>query len=298
MRVLHLSDVHVTVSLTAMPWREMVNKRLLGALNYKLRRRQQFHDAADKLARLAEFASREHVDFVICTGDYTALGTEPEFAAARAAIDRLASVAPLGFMTVPGNHDIYLSDAVAAARFERHFGSFLQTDAFAGAAVDGVWPVVRLIGDELAVIAINSARPNPQLWRSSGRIPEPQLQALAQLLAAPEIASRFVFVITHYAPRRPDGKPDHWTHGLENADAFLAACSGIKRGAILHGHIHHQFRLALPPPSPEIFGAGSTTCERRESLWLFDVTRDAFTATPGRFHEGQYVRGSRLPLSW
>ena len=31
MRVLHVSDVHVTVALTAMPWRDMVNKRLLGA---------------------------------------------------------------------------------------------------------------------------------------------------------------------------------------------------------------------------------------------------------------------------
>ncbi|HKP56007.1 MAG TPA: metallophosphoesterase [Polyangiales bacterium] len=285
MRVLHVSDVHVTVSVADMPWREMLNKRLLGAVNYKLRRRRQFAHAADKLQELAQFAQREQVDLVICTGDYTALGTEPEFAAARAAIEGLAT-AKFGYITVPGNHDVYIRD-LDYRRFERHFASFLQGDPLPGAAVDGPWPVVRLIGDELAVIAVNSARPNPQVWRSSGRIPERQLQALQQLLAAPEIAGRFVFVVTHYAPRRPDGTQDHWTHCLENADAFLEACRGMRRGAILHGHIHHRFRLTQAI-GPEIFGAGSTTCERRESLWLFDVTRDSLTATPGRFSGGRY----------
>lgn len=285
MRVLHLSDVHVTVSLRDMPWREMLNKRLLGALNYQLRRRRQFARAADKLAALARFAQSQAVELVICTGDYTALGTEPEFVAARAAVDGLAS-ARFGYVTVPGNHDVYIRES-DFRRFERHFGTFLRGD-LPGAAVDGPWPLVRLIGDDLAVIAVNSARPNPQLWRSSGRIPERQLAALSQLLAAPEIAPRFVFVATHYAPRKPDGKPDHWTHGLENADAFLEACKPLRRGAILHGHIHHRFRLAQPV-GPEIFGAGSTTCEHREGLWLFDVTREEMTATPGRWDGHQYI---------
>ncbi|HET6333103.1 MAG TPA: metallophosphoesterase [Polyangiales bacterium] len=288
MRVLHVSDVHVTVALTDLPWRDMVNKRLLGALNYKLRRFKQFQHAAKKLAALAEFAKKQHVDLVICTGDYTALGTEPEFVAARAAISGLAAIGS-GYLTVPGNHDIYLNDSLADRRFERHFGAFLKSDAVPGAATDGPWPIARLISDEVAVVAVNSARPNPQVWRSSGRIPERQLEALKDLLAAPEIASRFVFVITHYAPRRPDGTPDTWTHGLENADAFLDVCKALKRGAILHGHIHHRFRLAVPSLTAEIFGAGSSTCEHREGLWLFDVTRDGLTAAPGRYTNGEYV---------
>lgn len=288
MRVLHVSDVHVTVALTDLPWREMVNKRLLGALNYKLRRFKQFQHAAQKLSALASFAKQQNVELVICTGDYTALGTEPEFAAARAAISGLAAIGS-GYLTVPGNHDIYLNDSLEARRFERHFGAFLKSDAVPGAASDGPWPIVRLISDEVAVVAVNSARPNPQFWRSSGRIPERQLESLKSVLAAPEIASRFVFVITHYAPRRPDGTRDTWTHGLENADAFIDVCTAMKRGAILHGHIHHRFRLALPSLAAEIFGAGSSTCEHREGLWLFDVTRDGLTAAPGRYRDGEYV---------
>lgn len=287
MRVLHVSDVHVTVALTAMPWRDMANKRLLGALNYQLRRFKQFQHAARKLEQLAEFAKREQVDFVICTGDYTALGTEPEFIAARAAITRLSEIGQ-GYMTVPGNHDLYLQDSLANRRFERHFGSFLKSDPIPGAAVDGPWPVARLIGDDIAVVAVNSARPNPQVWRSSGRIPDAQVRALRDVLITPEIANRFVFVITHYAPRKPNGSPDSWTHGLENADAFLDACKLLKRGAILHGHIHHRFRLAVPGLAPEIFGAGSSTCEHREGLWLYDVANGALTARPGRYVEGAY----------
>jgi 3',5'-cyclic AMP phosphodiesterase CpdA len=288
MRVLHVSDVHVTVALTELPWRDMVNKRLLGAVNYQLRRFKQFEHAAVKLAALAEFAKTQNVDLVICTGDYTALGTEPEFVAARAAISGLAAIGA-GYLTVPGNHDLYLNDSLEARRFERHFGMFLKSDAVPGAATDGPWPVARLISDEVAVVAVNSARPNPQVWRSSGRIPQRQLEALQSVLAAPEIASRFVFVITHYAPRRPDGTPDTWTHGLENADAFLDVCKALKRGAILHGHIHHRFRLSLPSLAAEIFGAGSSTCEHREGLWLFDVTREGFKASAGRYREGEYV---------
>jgi len=287
MRVLHLSDVHVTVPLAELPVREMLNKRFIGAVNLALRRQQQFSRAREKLVALGRFAEVENVDLVICTGDYTALGTEIEFAAARQAVTPLLG-RPLGFVTVPGNHDIYLSDVVRERRFERHFGDLLQGD-LPSAPVDGPWPSVRLIGDDVAVIAVNSARPNPQPWRSSGHIPEAQLGALAELCGDASIARRFVFVITHYAPRRPDGSPDKPSHRLDNAEAFLRVCRSLPRGAILHGHIHHRFHLALPELAIKIFGAGSTTCEGREGIWLFDLTPTAARAIPGRWRDGGYV---------
>ncbi|HEY2732355.1 MAG TPA: metallophosphoesterase, partial [Polyangiales bacterium] len=226
MRILHLSDVHVSVPLIAMPWREMFNKRLLGAANLVLRRGKHYAQAREKLAVLADLARERAVDLVICTGDYTALGTEPELVAARAAIDRLTD-RPLGYVTVPGNHDVYMPDALRDHRFERHFGDLLESD-LPEARVDGAYPIVRLLGDEVAVLAVNSARPNPEPWRSSGAIPDAQLRALRTLIDDPRIAPRFVFVMTHYAPRRADGMPDRASHGLDNADAFLAACSRIR----------------------------------------------------------------------
>src|SRR5205085_4273892 len=141
---------------------------LLGVANLVLRRQRLFRHAREKLQALARFAEQHAVDLAICTGDYTALGTAIELEAARAAIEPLTR-RPLGFVTIPGNHDLYLPDTVAERRFQRFFGDLLGSDWPEYAAADG-WPAIRLYRDELAVVAVNSARPNPQLLRSSGRI--------------------------------------------------------------------------------------------------------------------------------
>jgi 3',5'-cyclic AMP phosphodiesterase CpdA len=283
-RVLHVSDVHVDVPVWRMPLLEMLGKRAIGAANLVLRRHRHFHDAREKLASLARFALEQRVDVVICTGDYTALGTAGELEAARVAVDPLVHAGRLGFVTVPGNHDLYMPDTVRDRRFDRVFGDLLTSDLPELATADG-WPRVRLFDDQLAVVSVNSARPNPQPWRSSGRIPEPQLRALGEALRDPRVAQRNVLIATHYAPRRPDGSPDKWSHGLENADELLAICAQTPRCAILHGHIH--WRLHLPGP-PMLFGSGSTTHHGREGLWLFELEREGGSALPGTYRDGKY----------
>jgi len=284
-RVLHLSDVHVDVPIWRMPLRELLGKRLLGAGNLLLRRRPLFADARAKLEKLARFAEREAVDLVVCTGDYTALGTVPELEAARAAIEPLAR-RPLGFVTVPGNHDLYVPDTLRDSRFERIFGDLLGSD-WPEHSVDGGWPAVRLYDPDLAVVALNSARPNPQPWRSSGRIPDAQLRALGELLADPRLRGRTLLIATHYAPRLRDGKPDRWNHGLENADELLAVCARAPRAALLHGHIHWRYHI-VPQSGLHQFGAGSATHAGREGIWLFEVEHNHLRAVPGGFEGGDY----------
>jgi 3',5'-cyclic AMP phosphodiesterase CpdA len=285
-RVLHFSDVHVDVPLSQMPLRDLlVPKRMLGAANLELRRRKHFKQSREKLAELGRFAEREAIDLVICTGDYTALGTEPEMIAAREAIDALTK-RPLGYVTVPGNHDIYVADG-AHALFARVFGDLLASD-LPEHAVDGPFPIVRFAGDDVAIVAINSARPNPQLWRSSGRIPEPQLQALARVLEDPRVATRYVLLISHYAPRRADGTPDKKLHGLDNADELLGLLSRAPRIAMLHGHIHRRYHV-LGPAGQQLFGAGSATQEHREGLWVLELDADGSLAIPGTWNGASYV---------
>jgi 3',5'-cyclic AMP phosphodiesterase CpdA len=283
-RVLHVSDVHVDVPVWRMPLREMLGKRAIGAANLVLRRHRHFHDAREKLAALARFACDQNVDVVICTGDYTALGTAVELDAARSAIDPLVRAGRRGYVTVPGNHDLYMPDTVRDGRFERAFGALLTSDLPELASGDG-WPRVRLFDDQLAVLSVNSARPNPQPWRSSGRIPDEQLRALAAALRDPRVVGRNVMIATHYAPRRPDGTPDRWSHGLENADALLAICAQTPRCAILHGHIHWRFHL---PGPPMLFGSGSTTHAGREGLWLYELEQMSGSAIPGAYRDGAY----------
>lgn len=293
-RVLHFSDVHVDVPLWQMPLRDLiVPKRVLGGANLVLRRAPHFRAAREKLVALARFAEAESVDLAICTGDYTGLGTEPELVAARAAIAALTT-RPLGYVTVPGNHDIYVDDAIKERRFERVFGDLLRSD-LPEHAVDGPWPVVRLVGDTLAVIAVNSARPNPQLWRSSGRIPDAQIAALQRVVSDPIMQARTVLVITHYAPRRADGTPDHRTHGLENADALLDACAQLPRCAILHGHIHRRYHVR-GPAGQKLFGAGSATQDGREGFWLFEIEPERMRAIPGGWNGSGYALDTSLAL--
>ena len=148
---------------------------------------------------------------------------------------------------------------------------------------------VRLVGDEVAVVAVNSARPNPQPWRSSGRIPPSQLEALPGVLADERVRHRFVFLVTHYAPRLRSGLPDTWRHGLVNADALLDACRDVSPGVLLFGHVHWRYTVRVDGVKPRLFCAGSATKKDVEGLWVFDVEAGHARATPGRWEGDRYV---------
>jgi 3',5'-cyclic AMP phosphodiesterase CpdA len=175
MRFLHVSDVHVDVPPWALPLSTLFNKRLLGLANLVVRRYRRFSRARAKLDALARLRAEHEIEAVLCTGDLTALGTLPELEAAQRALAPLFS-APGGYVVVPGNHDVYVPDA-ADGRFERAFGDGLLTDAPHVRGPSG-FPTCRFFGDHVAVVCVNSARPNPQPWRSSGRIPDHELHAL------------------------------------------------------------------------------------------------------------------------
>jgi 3',5'-cyclic AMP phosphodiesterase CpdA len=281
-RILHFSDPHFEADLSGVPWREWVGKRAAALLAHRLLRRRRFMEAAAKVEALASWARAQGVQGVLCTGDYTAFGTEPELAEAR------RRVAPLvrdgvPFVTVPGNHDIYLPPSVRDGRFERHFGDLLTTDR-PDVCVDGPWPLVRLLGEHGAIVAVNSARPNAPMWRSNGHIPRRQLDALAAVLRDPQLRDRFVVVATHHAPRLASGRPDSLRHGLVNGSALEGVLRRhLGRGMLVHGHVHACYHLSARVAGTPIFGAGSVTHAGRESFWLYDVGLDAVQARRGHW---------------
>jgi 3',5'-cyclic AMP phosphodiesterase CpdA len=294
-RALHFSDVHLRIPLTEVPLTDFAPRRLLGAVNLVLRRDRRFRDGARKLEALAATLDEQAVDVVLCTGDYTALGTSAELALARRAIAPFTS-RRLGFVTVPGNHDVYVQSAVVEARFATAFGDLLGTD-LPDLSVDGTWPQVRLLGDEVAVLALDSARPNPWPWRSSGAIPAAQWAALPRVLDDARVRDRFVVVLTHYAPYREDGRPDSRWHGLERALELASALAARPRTVWLHGHVHWCFHHARGRDRPDVFGAGSATDRGREGAWLFDLGRDGGRARRGRF-DGDRWRFDDAPVTF
>lgn len=286
-RILHFSDIHLRKPFRTIPFTDWLSKRTVGAMNLALGRADAFADAHQKVQALDRFRREQEVDLVVFTGDYSALGTEAELKAAREAVAPLLT-SPAGYVHVPGNHDVYVSDVIRQRRFRRNFEHTFDTD-LPEYRSDSTWPIVRLIGNEVAVVAVNSARPSFWPWISTGRIPRKQLDALERILADDRVRGRFVFVMTHYAPRRADGTPDHRLHRMVNAERFLEACAGIEAGAILCGHIHRRFHVSAPGRHPPIFCAGSTTKESAEGLWVFDVERKTRRATPGLWQGTGYA---------
>lgn len=286
-KILHVSDLHLEDGFAGVPFKAFLNKRVVGYANLALLRRRAFADAARKVQAIADFAEEQGVDLIVCTGDYTALGTEPELRYARETIEVLTK-RPLGFFTVPGNHDLYLRDTVQAGWWDRYFGDFMKNE-MPEYTVDGVWPQVWFPTDELALVGVNSARANPKPTYSSGRIADAEIDALNRLLDDDRLRGRFVIIATHYAPRLANGRPDRPAHGLENADALLEASSCADRGVILHGHIHWRYHVRVPETPISICCSGSTTHAGREGLWMLEVGGGSVTATPGTWDQTRYV---------
>ncbi|HEX6244474.1 MAG TPA: metallophosphoesterase [Polyangiales bacterium] len=285
-RVLHFSDVHVQRPVLSAPTRELMGKRFLAGLNLWLSRGKHFVEARDKLHALASFAGEQRISLGLCSGDYTAIGTQDELSDARAAVDEIARASTHGLVTVPGNHDLYLPDTLRDQRFDRHFGDVLSTD-LPEYRSDGPFPFVRLFEPELAIVGVNSARPNPNPFRSSGRVPDAQLEALTRITQDARVRGRWLIVMTHYGILRRDGKPDSKSHGLDNGEALVRICAR-PRTLLVHGHIHHTYHHAATPERPWLFCAGSATQTDREGFWLYDVSSERLVATPGSYVEGRY----------
>lgn len=177
---------------------------------------------------------------------------------------------PQKYVTVPGNHDIYVHEGSSHFRFSEQFCSVLQND-LPEYCRGGHWPLVRLVDDDIAIIAVNSSRPNPWPWRSNGIIPQPQLDVLDEILIDERVKDRFIFMITHYAPLLQNGEFDTKLHGLINATEFLDKCKSIQTGAILCGHVHKLFCVSVEGLNSDIYCAGSAVMEEHEGFWVYEL---------------------------
>ena len=288
LRVLHFSDIHIGMHIRHMHWKKWFSKRAVGAINLLRGRGKYFDDAEQKMQALNRFKEQNNIDLVINTGDYTALGLERELLLAREVSAPLMNT-PDGYLTVPGNHDIYVSEIKSQQRFSKLFDDVLHSD-MPEYCCDGRWPLVRLIRDDSAVIAINSARPNPLPWRSNGNIPQSQLDAFANMLHDQRLKNRFIFVLTHYAPRLANGAEDSKLHGMDNANDFLAACQKIEHGAILCGHVHQTYQVNIDELNSDIYCAGSAVMSGHEGFWVYERQGNSIEAFRGYWDEltGEY----------
>lgn len=245
MKLLHVSDVHLQLpAWRKRGLRELGPLRALATVELWKGRGKLYDDASDTLRRLLATPA----DHVICTGDFTQLGHDEEFALAAEVFagvrDRL--------IAIPGNHDRYPLAGRPSRLYEQHFGE--------------VEPV-RLLGEDVAVLTVDSC--GALCWPviSPGRVSDAGLEALEANLRAH--AGRCRLVLVHHSPLDHGGERP--ARELRGARRLLQVCADNGADAILCGHLHERFDVPAGPGRPRVICAGSSTERGHEGGWLIEI---------------------------
>ncbi len=278
MRLAHLSDLHV-LSLDKVGVHRFFNKRATGYANLRFRR-NHIHRPGHVRAILREIA-RLKVDHVIITGDLTNLALESEFEAVRQMLKTELGMPSDALSIVPGNHDFYTRGAERSGRFLNYFGEFASTDLPVGEAV---FPFVRLRGP-LAIIGLNTALARAPLL-ATGRVGTPQLEALARILAHPELARRTPVILGHHPVYNPEDARKRLMTGLEDADLLARALTRVEEGLFLHGHLHTRAHRTSKTGAGNIDIIGATSASLQHEDPMRNAGFNVYRFAPNGFLAG------------
>ncbi|MDS4011320.1 MAG: metallophosphoesterase, partial [Defluviicoccus sp.] len=184
----HLTDPHLPTP-GGQPAAAFANKRLVGLMSWRLRRRHIYRP--ELLATVVRDLQAQRPDHIAVTGDIVNIALPDEFAAAAAWLGALGT--PEGVSVVPGNHDAYVR--VAAASSLARWEAYMRGDDPAPA--DG-FPFLRR-RNGVALIGLTTAEPSPpgMAWGSLGNR---QLERLGRILAEARSAGDFRIVLLHHRP--------------------------------------------------------------------------------------------------
>jgi 3',5'-cyclic AMP phosphodiesterase CpdA len=193
----HLSDPHLT-SLRNIRVRDLLNKRALGYLSWRLHRRFEYR--GEVLAALVRDLHCIRPEHIIITGDLTHLGLPCEFLEVKKWLHLLGP--PSQVTVIPGNHDAYI--ATDWAHTFVHWLEYMVSDAgqdCVGKKLDTrtLFPSLR-IRRETAFIGLSSVRPSKPFF-ALGSVGQIQLQKLGHILAQTGRQGLFRIVMIHHPPQ-------------------------------------------------------------------------------------------------
>jgi 3',5'-cyclic AMP phosphodiesterase CpdA len=299
-----VSDPHLT-SLEQVDWRNLLNKRLLGYLSW--RRRRRLEHRAEVLDALRDDLSRTAPEHIAVTGDLTHIGLPEEFRQARGWLEALGE--PHKVTVVPGNHDSYVHSGwdESYRQWREYLVSDDPTAGDAGASAQGTFPSLRIRGP-VALIGLSTARPSAP-FMATGALGDRQLQRLGELLAGTGRQGLFRVVLLHHPPVPGEEK---WRKRLTDAGRLCEVIAGQGAELVLHGHLHRpvQSLIEIPGTHVPVFGIPSASSigphpgrvaqyhlykvTRADGRWLLDVAVRAYRADTGMFDE---VSNTTLEIS-
>jgi 3',5'-cyclic AMP phosphodiesterase CpdA len=221
-----LSDPHLS-SLDEVRVRDLLNKRALGYLSW--RRKRRFEHRREVLEALQRDLSLKEFDQLLVTGDLTHIGLPREFEQARDWLQGLGD--PARVALVPGNHD-----ACVAAPWKDTFAlwqDYMASDS--GTGIETSFPSLRVRGT-VAFIGLSTACPKPPLM-ATGTLGQEQLSRLPSLLQSTAEKGLFRVVYLHHSPVTGQEK---WRKRLTDAPRIQALLEEYGAELVLHGHGHRS----------------------------------------------------------
>lgn len=275
-RIAHLSDLHLLSLEGAVPYR-LFNKRITGYLNLRFHRKSVHKPFAVQAA--ARAIRRLGIDHVAITGDVSNLALEVEFELVRRFLADDLGLPPERVSLVPGNHDAYTGGAHRSRRFERTFAAYLRSDLPDLTRADDSFPFVHLRGP-VALIGLSTALPRLPLV-ASGSLGRPQLDALARVLDHPEVKGRTAVILQHHPIHNHPSAAKRVLEGLGDAADEARLLGQVRRGLVLHGHLHRRVRRRLHTDRGHLDAVGATSAsllhesdERMAGFNVYEVNDD------------------------
>ena len=225
----HISDVHLA-PLPPVRWTELLNKRMTGYLNWRLKRHTTL--SGDGLTNLVRHMKEQEPDFVAVTGDLVNLGLAPE---ANTAWNWLQTVGePDTVCVAPGNHDTKdhpTNTNNKKQKSENKRGETVGAEQF---------PFVRRVGDVALITCTSSVPTGP--FMAYGRFDEAQAQRLRRILKLLG-NDYFRVILIHHPPNQEARSARLGLHGAKRLRQVVAECGAE---LILHGHTHKSTIYAIP----------------------------------------------------
>ena len=226
-RLAHISDPHLS-NLDNVSWRQLINKRILGYLSWRVNRRFIHRlDILDSLIRDLDHIKAHHL---VISGDLTHIGTAPECEQVRQWLENLGACSDIS--VIPGNHDSYTHDDLT--RTTDRWSAYMVGDAGSDSPATATFPSFRQRGP-LAIIGLCTALPTAPFF-ATGRLGSKQINKLAELLQQSKEQGLFRVVVLHHGPLVDSNK---FRKRLIDAEQFRSVIKSNGAELILHGHGHY-----------------------------------------------------------
>jgi Icc protein len=183
----------------------------------------------------------------VVTGDLT-LSSEPsEFERVKKLLSPWSAAGKLTLL--PGNHDVWSYEAAEKFRFLRALGP----DGKGMRSAVQSFPRTVPLGDDVVLVALDSARWGEDPWTTPGKLGSAQLKEVREIVRDQTRSERAVVLALHHAlvlpPERVPSDACVAKMPLADADQLVRLVAELPIAAVLHGHRHVAFRVDLPAPS-------------------------------------------------